>query len=76
MRLPWLLVCGVWLFAAMAQFHSWAGAVPGGCCPPDQLGLKHNVALRDKFSLLWEKSAWRLYPSSPDPNTPTHKLLY
>lgn len=58
-----------------------ASCLPGGCCPPDQLGEKHNVALRDKFSLLWEKSALklhsqRLFPSSRDPTTPTHKLLY
>lgn len=60
----------------MAKLCGWAGAVPGGCCPPDELGVKHSVALRDMFSLLWERSALRLSPSSPDPNTLTHKLLH
>lgn len=44
-----------------------ASCLPGACCPPDRLGEKHNVALRNKFSLLREKSALKLHSQRLSP---------
>lgn len=53
----------------MAKLCAWAGAVPGGCCPPDQLGVKHSLAFRQVLLALGEVSI-ETVPILPRPKHP------